>query len=299
MGSRELVLGLSMSDRTVQAVEVEQDGPANTLLAIDEWENTLPTGTTDDGHGVGQFVEYLSAFIKVNRVKAKKVSVALDTASLFINSFPLEEGLSRVEINEHVNWELSQFFPGAGSKEFVTDIHVMARTAAERWNKVLSVSVKRRDAYAIQSAVGRLGLTLHILDVDHFSADTALRLNYPDAERKYLALVGVKENRLDISLLRNGNLESYTYGIVQSNQEIVEQIAEISRDVKGIQSLTAYGPHLDKDLLVLIRRGSSLLVEALNPLRHVKVSDTLRLADHLSVPSYRFASAVGVALRRE
>jgi hypothetical protein len=237
--------------------------------------------------------------MKVNRVKAKRVSVALDTSSLFINSFPLEEGLSRLEINEHVNWELGQFFPGTPAKEFVTDLHVMSRHPAERWNTVLSVSVRRRDAYAVQSAVGKLGLSLHVLDVDHFSADTALRTNYPDAERKYIALVGVKESRLDISLLRNGNLESYSYGIVQSNQEIVEGIGEVSRDVKGIQSITAYGPYLDKDLLVLIRRGSALLVEALNPLRHVKVSDTLRLGDHLSVPSYRFASAVGVALRRE
>ncbi len=299
MASRELVLGLSISDRSVQAVEVEQDGPANTLLAIDEWENTLPLGSTDDGHGASRFIEYLAAFIKVNKIKAKRVSVALDTGALFINSFPLEEGLSRVEINEQVNWELGQFFPGTPAREFVTDVHVMTRNTAEHWNNVLSVSVRRRDAYAVQSAVGKLGLSLHILDVDHFSADTALRANYPDTERKFLALVGVKENRLDISLLRNGNLESYSYGLVQSNQEIVEQIAAVSREARGIQSITAYGPYLDKDLLVLIRRGSALLVEALNPLRHVQVSDSLRLADHLSVPSYRFAAAVGVALRRE
>lgn len=144
-----------------------------------------------------------------------------------------------------------------------------------------------------------MGLTLHVLDVDHFSADTALRVNYPDTNRKYLALVGVKENRLDVSLIKNGNMESYSYSVVQSNKEIVEQIGLLSRETKGIYSITVYGPFLDKDLLVQIRRGSSLLVEALNPLRHVKVSDSLRLADHLSVPSYRFASAVGVALRRD
>jgi len=299
MSSRELVLGLSINDRSVQAVEVEQDGPSNTLLAIDEWENTFPSAGIDDTRGVEQFIEYLSAFIKVNKVKAKKLSVAMDTSSLFINSFPLEEGLSRVEINEHVNWELSQFFPELPSKEFVTDVHVMAENKTERWTSVLSVSVRRRDAYALQSAAAKVGMSIHILDVDHFAADTALRINYPDTDRKYLAFIGVKENRLDISLLKNGNLESYTYSIVQSNQEIVEQIGILSRDIKGIQSITVYGAYLEKDLLVLIRRGSTLLVEALNPLRHVNVSDSLRLAEHLSVPSYRFASAVGVALRRE
>jgi Tfp pilus assembly PilM family ATPase len=299
MASRDLILGLSICDRSVQAVELEQDGPANTLLAIDEWDNTFPLGSEDDPQGMEQFIEYVGAFIKVNRVKAKRVSVALDTSSLFINSFPIEEGASRLDLNEHVSWELSQFFPDLPPREFVTDVHVMSANPAERWKKILSVSVRRSNAYAVQSALAKLGLSLHVLDVDHFSADTALRANYPDAERKYIALVGVKENRLDISLLRNGSLQSYTYSLVQSNQEIIEQIGEVSRDVRGITSVSVYGPHLDKDLLVLIRRGSSLLVEALNPLRHLHVADSVRLADHLAVPFYRFAAAVGVALRRE
>lgn len=299
MSSRDLVLGLSISDKSVQAVEMEQDGPANTLCAIDEWENTFLGGTPDSDEGLAQFTEYTSAFLKVNKVKAKRVSVALDTSYLFINSFPLEDGLSRVEINEHINWELNQFFPNTPVKEFLTDIHIMAPHKTERWNHVLSVSLRRRDAFAVQEAIQQLGLSLHIIDADHFSADTSFRLNYPDSERKYIALIGIKENRLDISLLNRGNMEAYSYAIVQSNQEIIDRIGELSRDLKGIQSITVYGPYLDKDLLVLIRRASSLLVEALNPLRHVNVSDSLRLADHLSVPSYRFASAVGVALRRD
>ena len=159
--------------------------------------------------------------------------------------------------------------------------------------------MKRKDAYTVQHALSKLGLDLHILDVDHFSADTALRTNYPDTNRKYLALVGIKENRLDISLIKNGNMESYSYCVVQSNKEIVDQIATLARDTRGIHSIAVYGTYLDKDLLVQIRRASALLVEALNPLRHVKVADSLRLADNLSLPSYRFASAVGVALRRD
>jgi Tfp pilus assembly PilM family ATPase len=299
MAAKESILGLSLSDGGVQAVEVEYDGPANTLLAIDEWENTLPAHAGQNGHGVDQFVDYLSAFIKVNHSKSRRISVALDTAQLFLSTLPIEEGLARVDINEHINWELNQYFPETPAKEFITDTHVLAQHAEEKWNDVLSVSVKRQDAYTIQDAVAKLGLNLFIVDVDHFSADTALRFNYPDTNRKFLALVGVKENRLDISLIKNGNMESYSYCIVQSNQEIVDQIGMLSRETKGIYSITTYGTHLDKDLLVQIRRGSSLLVEALNPLRHVRVADSLRLADHLSVPSYRFASAVGVALRRE
>jgi Tfp pilus assembly PilM family ATPase len=298
MAVKQSILGLSLSDKSVQAVEIEQDGNSNMLTAIDEWENFLVTEKENE-RAEDKFAAHLAAFIRVNRAKAKKVSVALDTAQLVLNTIPMEENLSRIEINEHVNWELSQYHPEVAPKEFITDIHILTQHPAEKWNEVLSVSVKRSDAYKIQQAVTKLGLDLHVVDVDHFSADTALRTNYPDTNRKYLALVGIKENRLDISLIKNGNMESYSYCVVQSNKEIVDQIGTIARESKGIYSLTVYGPYLDKELLVQIRRASTLLVEALNPLRHVKVADSLRLADHLSVPSYHFASAVGVALRRD
>jgi Tfp pilus assembly PilM family ATPase len=296
---KESVLGLSLSDKSVQAVEIEHDGTFNTLLAVDEWENSLPAKAEENGHGVDKFVEYLAVFIKVNRVKARRVSIALDTAQLFLNTISMEEGLPRLEMNEQINWELSQYFPETSPKDFITDIHVLRQHQTESWNEVLSVSLRRHDAYTVQQAVAKLGLTIHVIDVDHFSADTALRVSYPDSTRKHLALVGIKENRLDISLIQNGNVEAYSYCVVDSNQEIAEQIGTLSRETKGIYSITVYGPYLDNDLLVQIRRASSLLVEALNPLRHVRVSDSLRLADHLAVPSYRFASAVGVALRRD
>ncbi len=299
MSLKQPILGLSLSDRSVQAVEIEQEGNSNTLNAIDEWERPLVDGKLDDARAEDAFVEYLSAFMKVNHVQAKKISVALDTAHLVLNTIPVDDSLSRVEINEHMNWELGQYFPGMPPRDFISDIHVLTQHPQEKWNEILSVSVKRSEAYGIQRSLARLGLELHILDADHFSADNALRTNYPDTDSKYLALVGVKENRLDISLIKNGNMESYSYFLVQSNKEIVDQVAALARDTSGIRSITVYGPYLDKDLLVQMRRASVLLVEALNPLRHVKIADSLRLADHLAVPSYRFASAIGVALRRE
>jgi len=295
----ETILGLSFSDGGVQAAVIEQDGPSNTLLAIDEWSNTLPLSDEDRGDGITRFVECLYAFMRVNRVRAKTVAVALDTSQLFVNTVPIEEGVSRLERNDQLHWELSQYEPAALQQNYITDVHVLSENPAERWTNVLSVSVRRDDAYLIQKALARLDLNLSVVDVDHFSADNALRINYPDSQRKYLALVGIKENRLDISLVRNGTLEAYSYCTVSTNAEITEQIGHLSRQTAGLRSITAYGTYLDPELLVQIRRGSSLLVEALNPLRHVRVSTTLRLADHLSVPTYRFAAAVGVALRRD
>ena len=300
MSPQDLIVGLSISGGGIQAVELDRSGPTTTLLSIDEWENTLRGGSSNGtGDGLNEFQRLFAKFIRDNRIRANRLSISLDTAMLFLNSMPIDQGLTRSEINDHVKWELSQYFPGANSADFITDVHILTERANDPFNEALSVSVRRHDALMIQKAAAAAGMELSIVDADHFAADTALRINYPDTYRKYIALVGVKEDRLDISLMRNGSLESYRYLIVQSNQEIIQGIALLARKTPGIYSMTVYGPYLDRDLLTQIRRGSPILVEALNPLRHVNVSDSLRLADHLTVPSYRFAAAVGVALRRD
>jgi Tfp pilus assembly PilM family ATPase len=294
------ILGISISDRGVQAVEVLRNGLSSSLLAIDEWENPFAAAEVDgDQERLRAFTETLSAFLKVNRVKSTRVSLALDTSYLFLHRIPVENDTTDAQIRDHVRWELEQYFPAAGPDVFVSDFHRLKRSPAEPSTEVLTVSVRRPAALSLRRSLSGLGLQIQILDADHFSAETALRVNYPDMFRRTLALVGIKENRLDVSLLKNGNLETYFYRVVHSNQEIIDGVADISRETPGIFSITAYGPYLDTDLLHRIRRASALLVEALNPLRHVSVSDSLRLADHLTAPSYRFASAVGVALRRE
>jgi hypothetical protein len=143
------------------------------------------------------------------------------------------------------------------------------------------------------------GLTLTLLDVDQFSAETALQMNYPDSSRRHLALVGIKPGRLDVSRIRHGALEDYRYYLVEEERALPSAFAAVTRDLTGIQSITAYGPHLDRERLSEIRRASPILVEALNPLRHVNVSETLRVADNLRSPTYRFASAIGAALRKD
>jgi Tfp pilus assembly PilM family ATPase len=305
----ENILGLAIGERSVQAAEIARTGASAAVTAIDDWENTLlGTGEQERINGQRQFTEYLGAFLKVNRVKAFSASIALDTSFLFLHSFPCDEGASRADIQDDFLWEMKQLRPETDPKQFITDVHKIqtppppgspADTPPTQNTTCLGVAVPRAEIKVLSQILTGFGLKINVIDADHFSADIALRVNYPDTQRRNIALVGVKEHRVDVSILREGNLESYRYHVVRSNQDIAEEIGRIARETRGVQSIVTYGPFLDRDLLVLIRRASPLLVEAMNPLRHVQVSDALRIAEHLSMPSYRFAAAVGVALRKD
>jgi Tfp pilus assembly PilM family ATPase len=294
------IVGISITDTSVHALELSKTGVVSTLHAIDEWENPFGTGPGDaDPQALELFTEYLAAFIKTNQVKATDASVAVDSSSLFIHRLPVEESASDGTIREQIRWEIEQYFPGIPASEFITDYHRMSRFPSVRLNEVLSVTVRRKTAQGLEKALSDVGLRLHILDADQFSAETTFRQNYPDALRRHVALVGIKSHRIDTTILKNGNMESYSYAPVQTPDEISERIAAVSRENTGIPSLVVYGPALNAELLTQIRRGVSVLVEALNPLRNVTIANTLRVGAHLSTPSYRFAAVLGVALRRD
>ncbi len=87
------VIGISVSDRGVQAVEVMRNGPTATLLAIDEWENPFAGGGLNgDQEHFQVFAEAVRRFLGDNGIKSNRVSLALDTSYLFLHSVPAEEG---------------------------------------------------------------------------------------------------------------------------------------------------------------------------------------------------------------
>jgi len=294
------IVGISITGDSVHAVEVAKSGIVSTLHAIDEWENPFANGPGEtDGQALEIFTEYLASFIKANQVKATIASIALDSSSLFIHRLPVEENSSDGAIREQIRWETEQYFPGTASSDFISDYHRMARFPSVRLNEVLSVSVRRATAQGLEKALASVGLRLHILDADHFSAETTFRQNYPDALRRHTALMGIKSHRIDATVLKNGNMESYAYTPVQSLEDIPDRVASLHRENGDVPSIVVYGSALNAELLTRIRRAATVLVEALNPLRNVTIANSLRVGEHLSSPSYRFAAVLGVALRRE
>lgn len=294
------IVGISITGSSVHAVELSKSGIASTLHAIDEWENPFRPGTDEaDSQALELLTEYLAAFMKVNQVQSAYASIALDSSSLFIHRLPVEENSSDTVIREQVRWEIEQYFPGEPAADFISDYHRMSRFPSVRLNEVLSVTVRRKTAQGLERVLRNVGLRLHVLDVDQFSAETTFRQNYPDVLRRHVALVGIKGHRIDITILKNGIMESYSCASVQTPDDIGERIAALSRDHAGVLSIVVYGPALNSELLTQIRHGTSILVEALNPLRNVSIANTLRVGEHLSSPSYRFAAVLGVALRRD
>ena len=166
-------------------------------------------------------------------------------------------------------------------------------------NNIMMVSVRRDLIQKMYHALSRLRLGLDIVDVDHFSADNALRFNFPETMNTFVALIGLKGSRVDTSLIRYNDLESYSYTLHSSQHDVVTQVEKVAKETKGLSSISLYGTHLNTEILAHIREASVVPVEALNPLRSVQLANSVRANIDSSFATYRYCAAVGAALRRD
>ncbi len=298
----DYILGVHILPQQIRAVALERGSRDSRLLLLGEMTAQFPAGLhdpADPDEASNAFASTLASFARALHGPVRNVAVTFDAGFLFLAAIPMEPRSSEAALSDRVAWELGQFFPGARPDQFVTDMHVIANPGAQKYDELLVVAIRRDLTRSVRKALEKEGFALHLVDVDHFSTELALKLNYPDTYSRYVALVGIKDLRLDVSLLRNGALESYRYYQLHSRTDSIQHLGTLSRETPGLASIVAYGPALDNGLLVQLRQASAIVVEALNPLRHVGVAETVQLPESVESPSYRFAPAIGVALRRD
>lgn len=292
------VIGLYLTEQSAQALLLDLEGGRWTLHAVTEWQSTLFTYAGDDTPGVDEFVEQLSRLLSQHQRSAHVMAVALDTSLLFVNAIPVDDPSEDETIKEHIVWELNEYFPESPDNTFISDYHVMLKPDSRPYNEVLAVSVRRDVVQKLRRATARLNLRLGALDGDHFGAETALHFNYPEWAKKHIGLVGVKHQRLDLSVLRRGDIEAYGYAFIATDQDVVQHLSTLLQQHAHVDGLMLFGERLDTELLAEIRAAISLPVELLNPFKSITVSPTLRLKHDPTLRACRYAAAVGVALRQ-
>ncbi|MBI5472007.1 MAG: pilus assembly protein PilM [Ignavibacteriae bacterium] len=294
---KKSILGLYLSDQLAQALLLSQDGGTATLEAVAEWQSTLFSYAGDDTPGVDEFVERVSQFVSASKSKVDHLRLSVDSSLAFINTIPLPSGASRAQIDEHIIWELERYFPDLPKGGFVSDMHVLNKDSDQTTDNILIVAIRRDLVQKLRRASARLDMSLDLVDVDHFSAESALRSNYPETANKFVALVCAKPKYIEMSFMRYGELESYSTRAIDTFDDLVACIRDLSRNTRGLSSIAVYGTHLDRTLLMRIRNASALPVEAFNPFRNVDIVYSVRSNSDLTLAPYRFAAAVGAALR--
>ncbi len=245
---------------------------------------------------VDKIAQIISSAININP-KVTKISFCIDTSFAFLNVIPVERSLSEQEFNEHLLWEISQYFPGESVQQsFIVKGYKFNGGDAQR---TLIVAVKKDLISFLKAIAEKLGLTVQIIDIDHFAVENCLRERISSVRSRYFysdfILVGLKNSRIDVSVFRSYEFQRYFYHTVNSESDTRYFLLKLINDniSAGFDKFVFYGEGLDQNLIGLASGMLGSKFSVLNPFDSrlfldVKVG---------SESAHIFAPNIGLALR--
>jgi Tfp pilus assembly PilM family ATPase len=298
-------LGLSFLRGRIQAAEIEH-GKHVQLTGLAERDSTLDFSQVGAQLNATHpqlptFVSELKELINENRFLAGIISYALPPDPVFINMIPADPSLKGPELNEYLQWEMEQYYPGTPAREFIIDFHAL-HTPKGSPKELFMVSVRRGMAGFIQKVTTDLKLKLNIIDIDQFSTEKTLLFNYPEVLDHPIVLCGVRFGFVDASLVHKGEMSDYRSFRSSSDSDVKKAIHQYlkylkEKDVRETPAaLLLHGADIPLSLILELRTETGIKQTlAINSCRKLPVS--AKVSKPLLQESYRFAAAIGLALR--
>jgi len=220
-------------------------------------------------HGkVEEIASLISSSIRINE-KITRISFCLETDFAFLNVIPVDADLPDQDLNEHLLWEISQYFPDESGQGFIVKGYKFGSGKIQR---LLIAGVRKEIVSFLKSIVDRLNLKIQIIDIDHFSAENCLRERISPVRSRYFysdfMLVGLKRKRIDVSVFKDYEFQRYFYWIVGNESDLRYFVIKLINDnvLAGFEKFVFYGDVLDGNMIDFISGmlGNKFLV--LNPL---------------------------------
>jgi Tfp pilus assembly PilM family ATPase len=298
-------IGVSFLKGKIQLAVVEHKRKKRTVTILTERDTAIDFvqegAALSAAHPqVGTFVSELRSMIKQQKITAEIISFALPPDPMFINIIPVDPALKGKDLSQYLQWEMNQYFPDASSKDFIIGadgLPLENKTAQQTF----MVAVRRGIASFLQKTVAGLKLNLNIIDIDQFSTEKTLITNYPEILDHEIVLFGLRKNGVDASLIHGGAMTDYRAFLYNGDSDPAKPIMEYlkylkQKDIETPAALLLHGVDIAQDFIVSLRTTTGIKQTlAMNSLRKIRASD--KLPKPFMKESYRFAAAIGLALR--
>jgi Tfp pilus assembly PilM family ATPase len=298
-------LGISFYKGQIQLAELDH-GKKTTVSVLSE-RSTAIDFTRDNNFSADHpqlftFIYELEELIKQNKVHSKTISFALPTESLYIQVVPVDATLQGADLTSHLHWEFEQFFPNVPVKDFIVSSYPIP-TADEKRKHVILVGVRRGLVAFLKRAATELRLQVHLVDVDHFSAEKTIRHCHPEILKETFLLLGARGDGLDASLIFRGNYVDYRGFAMKQSDDLKNNIIAYRQYLEekiGSQPPTKallYGYGISQETLQPLQRETGINPVLLDAVRNMTTSK--HVYEEYIKDSSRFAAAVGLALRTQ
>jgi Tfp pilus assembly PilM family ATPase len=247
----------------------------------------------------------ISTYVKKRSLSISKAALSIGTSQAFLVTLPIDFSDGKQTVNSKIYWELSNYFPENYNDYVVNTYRLNNVLPCKDSDEYLIIAVHKNTIEFIKRIFKICGLELSLIDIDHFSAEKALRINYSEGlEAKRVLIAGLKSGRVDYGFIENMKYKYYAYSKYGSETEFnlsftrkLSQLLESEPLNGNIDALYLYGDEIREDTLEALRRLNNIPVEVMNPFESISASEVFLSNENLRKNLYRYSASCGAALR--
>jgi type IV pilus assembly protein PilM len=216
-------IGLDIGTSSIKLAHLKETSKGLHLQAFDTV--MLPPDTIKDGVILNAplLVQRLTELISANKLREKKVAVALSGHSVIIKKIALPE-MTRAELDDQIQWEAEQYIP-FDIKDVNVDYQVVHEHAGQGQMDVLLVAAKKAVIAELLEVVRAAKLDPCVVDVDCFALYNAFETNFQVPRDETIALVNVGASTININVVSGGST-SFTRDITIGGNLLTDEIAK-------------------------------------------------------------------------
>lgn len=309
------ILGISLVDNQLRIVEGRKNLNEFQVTQISQGRVRHPFNfeVFSDKGAVRRFAEDITRLYETQNFQIKSASFSLDSRMVMIKKLPFDQDLSGNQLEEQMNWEVRQFTISP-IEEYIVDFEKLSSTANGRICNVLVVVVRKKVIEFLKELFRHTNLQLEVIDVDIFSAQRALLINYDYANTDRIGLIDIEEKIVHFLILEGKNYyfsQDISLSVNQrphetKNESLARLISkelrriildhQLGRSVEDLNEIFLYGEALEDRLLEELQNTHDVRINKANPFRKIKlIEQPKEVLEQL--PNERFMVSVGAALR--
>lgn len=308
------ILGISLIDDQLRIIEGRKSFNEFQISLITQGRvrHSFSFEVFSDKGMARRFAEDITRLYETQNFQVKNAAFSLDSQMVLIKKFPVDKDLSGDKLEEHMNWEVRQFTISP-IEEYVVDFEQL-KTNSHGTRDMLVVVVRKKIVEFVKEIFKHTNLQLKVIDVDIFSAQRALQINYDYGNTERIGLIDVEEKKLHFSILEGKNYylsQEVAFSVNNRNLDMEDESKarliskelrriildnQLGRSVEDLDEIFLYGEALEDRLLEELQNTHDVRIDRANPFRKIKlVSQAKESVSQLR--SERFMISVGAALR--
>lgn len=308
------ILGISLVDDQLRMVEGKKSFNEFQISQVTQGRVRQPFTfeVFSDKNTARRFAEDITRLYETQDFQVKRAAFSLDSRMVLVKKFPIDKNLTGNKLQEHIFWEVHQFAISP-IEEYIIDFEQLNSNSSESLGYMLVVVVRKTIVQFLKEIFKHTSLQLKVVDVDIFSAQRALQINYDYGHRDRIGLIDVEEKKIHFSILEGENYflsqdvifpvnsshlheeESVTRLISKELRRIILD-HQLGKRVEDLDEIFLYGEAVEDSILEGLQNTHDIRIDRANPFRRIKLVSQAKDAV-AKTRTERFMISVGAALR--